>query len=70
GLCIGTGSIAQRYVDPQGCRQIVDLVCRILDQLQPRGEQPYVLEPAQQECFRLETEALCAMYPILEYGDR
>ncbi|MFO3672065.1 serine hydroxymethyltransferase [Pseudomonas protegens] len=70
GLCIGTGSIAQRYVDPQGCRQIVDLVCRILDQLQPRGEQPYVLEPAQQERFRLETEALCAMYPILECGDR
>lgn len=70
GLCIGTGSIAQRYVDPQGCRQIVDLVCRILDQLQPRGEQPYVLEPAQQKRFRLETEALCAMYPILEYGDR
>ncbi|PYY92154.1 serine hydroxymethyltransferase [Pseudomonas sp. TKO26] len=70
GLCIGTGSIAQRYVDPQGCRQIVDLVCRVLDQVKPDGEQKYTLEPALQEQFRRETEAFCAMYPIREYGDR
>ncbi|BAQ76705.1 glycine hydroxymethyltransferase [Pseudomonas sp. Os17] len=70
GLCIGTGSIAQRHVDAQGCRQIVDLVCRILDQVQPHGEQKYTLEPGLQEQFRQQTEALCAMYPIREYGDR
>jgi glycine hydroxymethyltransferase len=45
-------------------------VCRILDQVQPHGEQKYTLEPALQEQFRQQTEALCAMYPIREYGDR
>ncbi len=70
GLCIGTGSIAQRYMDSQGCRELVDLVCRILDQLKLHGGQQYVLEPALQQQFRLQTEALCAMYPIVEYGGR
>ncbi|MBC2656108.1 serine hydroxymethyltransferase [Pseudomonas sp. MSSRFD41] len=70
GLCIGTGSIAQRYLDSQGCRELVDLVCRILDQVKPHGEQHYILEPALQQQFRRQTEALCAMYPIVEYGDR
>ncbi|NBF10991.1 serine hydroxymethyltransferase [Pseudomonas sp. Fl4BN1] len=70
GLCIGTGSIAQRYIDPQGCREVVELVCQILDKVMPLGEKKYHLEPALQEQFRLQTEALCAMYPILDYGDR
>jgi len=67
GLCIGTGSIAQRYIDPQGCREVVDLVCRILDQVTPLGERKYGLEPGLQERFRLQTEALCAKYPIADY---
>ncbi|SDZ24311.1 glycine hydroxymethyltransferase [Pseudomonas sp. NFIX28] len=67
GLCIGTGSIAQRYIDPQGCRDVVDLVCRILDKVTPLSEQKYRLAPELQEQFRLQTEALCAMYPIADY---
>ncbi|PXX55722.1 glycine hydroxymethyltransferase [Pseudomonas sp. LAMO17WK12:I10] len=67
GLCIGTGSIAQRYIDPQGCREVVELVCRILDKVTPLSEQKYRLEPELQEQFRLQTEALCAMYPIADY---
>ena len=67
GLCIGTGSIAQRYIDPQGCRDVVDLVCQILDKVTPLSEQKYRLAPELQEQFRLQTEALCAMYPIADY---
>ncbi|PWY39679.1 serine hydroxymethyltransferase [Pseudomonas sp. RW409] len=67
GLCLGTGSIAQRYIDSQGCREVVDLVCRILDKVTPLSEQKYHLEPELQEQFRLQTEALCAMYPIADY---
>ncbi|QQZ41079.1 serine hydroxymethyltransferase [Pseudomonas sp. SK3(2021)] len=69
GLCIGTGSIAQRCIDPQGCLEAVALVCRILDKVTPLSEQKYSLEPELQEQFRLQTEALCAMYPIADYRD-
>lgn len=67
GLRIGTGSLAQRYVDEKGCRKIVDLVCRILDNVKPLDEKNYELDPAMREQFRLETENLCADYPIKEY---
>ncbi|CAI8731039.1 glycine hydroxymethyltransferase [Pseudomonas sp. LAMO17WK12:I6] len=67
GLRIGTGSIAQRRIDPQGCRQIVDLICRILDSVRPISEQDYLLEPALREQFRLQTEAFCTAHPIAEY---
>ncbi|ROM90324.1 serine hydroxymethyltransferase [Pseudomonas brassicacearum] len=70
GLRIGTGSMAQRHIDPQGCRQVVDLVCRILDKVTPLNEQEYTLEPALQEQFRLQAEALCATYPIADYMER
>ncbi len=33
-----TGSMAQRNVDADGCRQVVDLVCRVLDQVTPLRE--------------------------------
>ncbi|QNH75835.1 serine hydroxymethyltransferase [Pseudomonas protegens] len=69
GLCIGSGSVAQRGLDPQGCRQVVDLVCRILDKVTPLGEQRYQLDPVLQEQFRLEVEALCLRYPIADYRD-
>lgn len=69
GVCIGAGSIAQRHIDSQGCRQVVDLVCRILDQVTPLGEHKYSLAPALQEMFRLEVEALCLRYPIADYRD-
>ncbi|WP_339525120.1 serine hydroxymethyltransferase [Pseudomonas sp. EL_65y_Pfl2_R96] len=67
GLRIGTGSMAQRHIDPLGCHQVVDLVCRILDKVTPLNEQKYTLEPALQEQFRLQAEALCTMYPIADY---
>jgi glycine hydroxymethyltransferase len=68
GLCIGTGSMAQRDVDTDGCRHIVDLVCRVLDSVTPLGEHEYRLEPLLQQQLRLELEALCAKYPIADYG--
>lgn len=70
GLCIGTGSMAQRYIDPEGCRRVVDLVCRILDEVTPLDEQEYTLEPTVQVQLRLQVEALCAMYPIADYMER
>ncbi|MNP57292.1 Serine hydroxymethyltransferase 2 [compost metagenome] len=70
GLCIGTGSLAQRRIDPQGCRQVVELIARILDQVMSQSEPKHGLEPAVQAQFRRQTEALCAMYPIADYGER
>ncbi|POA46540.1 serine hydroxymethyltransferase [Pseudomonas sp. MPR-ANC1] len=67
GLRIGTGSIAQRHIDPQGCREVVSLLCQILDKVTPQGEREYSLDPASQEQFRLQAEALCAIYPIADY---
>ncbi|NVZ23205.1 serine hydroxymethyltransferase [Pseudomonas costantinii] len=67
GLCIGTGSMAQRTIDPQGCRQVVELVCRVLDSVTPLGEEDYRQEPAMREQLRSEVEALCASYPIADY---
>ena len=67
GLCIGTGSMAQRNIDPLGCRQVVGLVCRVLDSVTPLGEHEYRLEPALQQALRAELEALCVRYPIADY---
>jgi len=67
GLRIGTGSLAQRYFDQYGCRQIVDLVCRILDNVTPLGDKEFALDPTMRELFRSETEALCAAYPLTDY---
>lgn len=67
GLRIGTGALAQRHVDPQGCRQIVDLLCRILDQVTPLGDSEFTLNPALRKQFCAEAEALCVKYPIADY---
>ncbi|MDX7988911.1 serine hydroxymethyltransferase [Xenorhabdus sp. 12] len=69
GLRIGTGSLAQRYIDQLGCVQLVDLVCRILAAVKPLDEHEFVLNPAVCELFRSETEALCAMYPLISYTE-
>ncbi|WP_017531094.1 serine hydroxymethyltransferase [Pseudomonas fluorescens] len=69
GLSIGTGSMAQRNIDTDGCRQVVDLVCRILQQVTPLGEHEYRLEPAMQAQLRAELEHLCAKYPIADYWE-
>lgn len=69
GLRIGTGSLAQRHVDDQGCRQIVDLVCRILDEVKPLGDKEYELDPTMREQFRSEIEALCSIYPLIDYTE-
>ncbi|MFJ2710019.1 serine hydroxymethyltransferase [Pseudomonas sp. NPDC087346] len=68
GLRIGTTSIAQRHVDAAGCRLVVDLICRILEKVTPLGEQDYTLEPALKERFRLQVEALCTTYPMVDYA--
>ena len=67
GLRIGTAAMAQRRIDPQGCREVVSLLCRILDKVTPLGEQEYTLEPALQEQFRLQAETLCRDYPLADY---
>lgn len=67
GVCIGTGSLAQRRLDREGCRQVIELVCRVLNSVTPLGEQDYQLEPAVCEQVRCEVEALCARYPIADY---
>jgi len=69
GLCIGTGSMAQRNVDADGCRQVVDLVCRVLNQVTPLGEYEYHFEPTAQAQLRSELEHLCAKYPIADYWE-
>ncbi|RMP66615.1 hypothetical protein ALQ18_01878 [Pseudomonas marginalis pv. marginalis] len=67
GLCIGTGAMAQRLVDREGCRQVVALVCRVLDNVMPLGELDYQLQPAVREQLRAEVQTLCAEYPIGDY---
>lgn len=67
GVCIGTGSLAQRRLDREGCRQVIELVCRVLDSVTPLGEQDYQLEPVVCEQVRCEVETLCARYPIADY---
>ncbi|MBC8995728.1 serine hydroxymethyltransferase [Pseudomonas sp. N40(2020)] len=67
GLRIGTGSMAQRHIDGKGCREVVDLICQILDKVTPLGELEYTLEPSLQEQFRSQVEALCKAYPIADY---
>ncbi|WP_395610615.1 serine hydroxymethyltransferase [Pseudomonas sp. B22129] len=67
GLCMGSGSMAQRRIDRDGCRQVVELVCLVLDSVTPLGEQDYHLEPAVREQLRAEVQALCARYPIADY---
>ncbi|MFJ2537721.1 serine hydroxymethyltransferase [Pseudomonas sp. NPDC087614] len=67
GLRIGTGSLAQRHIDRQGCREVVGLICQILGKVTPLGEREYTLEPALREQFRLRAEALCTAYPIADY---
>lgn len=67
GLRIGTAALAQRYLDGEGCRAVVDLICRILDNVMPLGEQDYTLESALAEQFRLQVEGLCMTYPIADY---
>ncbi|WP_237388097.1 serine hydroxymethyltransferase [Xenorhabdus sp. Sc-CR9] len=69
GLRIGTGSLAQRYIDQLGCVQLVDLVCRILAAVKPLDEHEFELNPAVCELFRSEAEALCTMYPLISYTE-
>ncbi|WLH51061.1 serine hydroxymethyltransferase [Pseudomonas tolaasii] len=67
GLCMGSGSMAQRMLDRDGCRQVVELVCLVLDSVTPLGEQDYHLEPSVREQLRAEVEDLCARYPFADY---
>lgn len=67
GLCIGTGCMAQRELDAEGCRQVIALVCRVLENVTPLGEQDYRLEPEVREQVRTAVEALCMNYPIADY---
>ena len=67
GLCIGTGSLAQRQLDADGCRQVVELVCRVLDAVTPLNEHKFTLDPNAQESLRLQAQALCAKYPLADY---
>ena len=70
GVCIGTGSMAQRMIDPPGCRQVVALICQVLDSVTPLGEEDYRQDPAVREQLRSQVQALCASYPIIDYLER
>ncbi|WP_248748583.1 serine hydroxymethyltransferase [Pseudomonas sp. MWU15-20650] len=67
GLCIGTGSLAQRNLDSQACRHVVALVCQVLGSVTPLGEQDYQLAHEVRETLRSAVEAVCADYPIADY---
>lgn len=69
GLRIGTGSLAQRFVDWYGCRQIVDLVCRVLDSVKPISDKDFMLDLVMQQRFRSEVEDFCEAYPLRDYKD-
>lgn len=66
-LCIGTGSMAQRNMDLEGCRHVVTLVVQVLDSVTPLDEHDYQLDPMLCERLRAEVQALCARYPIGDY---
>ena len=67
GLCIGSVSLAQRQIDAEGCREVVDLVCRVLDAVTPLGEHKYTLDAAVQKSLYLQAQTLCEKYPLASY---
>lgn len=67
GLRIGTGSLAQRELDEEGCKKVVDLVVRILDKVKPISNKEYDLGYEEIEKFRTEVEEICIKYPIKKY---
>jgi len=69
GLRIGTGSLAQRHIDKVGCIQIVDLVCRILENVVPLGDKEYEIDSKLCEEYRNEAEIICKKYPLQIYMD-
>ena len=77
GAIVATVMLASRAGAPLGqiamtlarFRQAT-LSLRILDQVMSQNEPKHGLEPALQAQFRRQTEALCAMYPIGDYGER
>ncbi|ABE53921.1 serine hydroxymethyltransferase [Shewanella denitrificans OS217] len=67
GLRIGTGSLAQRNLDPEGCLRVVDLICKILDEVKPLGDREYTLDPTMEQQFRAQAKALCVAFPLEDY---
>lgn len=67
GLRIGSGSMAQRRVDRQGCREIADLVCDVIETLIPLSETEYKLSAEARADFQKRAESLCARFPITDY---
>jgi len=67
GLRIGSGSLAQRFVDVEGCADVVALVCEILDSVTPITDTTYTLANNASNTFRERAERLCRKYPISTY---
>lgn len=67
GLRIGTGSLAQRFVDKTGCDQIVDIICDILNCIRPNGEKDYIFDEESKHLFKIKVEDICKKYPIVSY---
>ncbi|CCO50232.1 Pyridoxal-phosphate-dependent serine hydroxymethyltransferase [Vibrio nigripulchritudo SOn1] len=67
GLRIGTGSLSQRHFDSEGCERVVNLICNILESVEPLDQKNYYLDRKLIEKFSAESYRLCEKYPIKEY---
>ncbi|SEH77071.1 glycine hydroxymethyltransferase [Halobacillus karajensis] len=70
GLRIGSGSLAQRYVDQEGCYKIVEIICEVLDKVTPIDDRKFKLDELVKENCRKKVEALCSSYPLIDYTEQ
>lgn len=70
GLRIGTGALAQRYFDKEGCSKIVELISKILTNIKVIDEKQYELKDELRIKFKNEVNALCDKYPIKKYSQK
>lgn len=67
GLRLGTGGLAQRFIDKKTCYAIANLVCDILKHTEIVGERKYTLDNKLKERYIAAIENICKMFPIQEY---
>lgn len=70
GIRIGTNSMALRCMGPDEMPRCAELVHRVLDGVEPRGDQEYVLAASVRDAVRRDVQEICARYPIPCYPRR
>ncbi|MBM6078048.1 serine hydroxymethyltransferase [Curtobacterium sp. NPDC098951] len=70
GLRIGTGALAQRYLDTEGCSKIVDLIDEILTKIKVIDDKSYELSEESVNNFKITVQDLCEKYPIKKYTQK